>query len=417
MNWQGLGLTPGRANTANQPPLVAITSPAHLTTFVPPGAFTITSNASDADGQIVRVEFYDCSVKLGEDTAAPYALAVTNMSAGDHLLTARIIDDAFSSTTSIPILITGLGTVPVILSPWGATWRYRDNNVAPPATWTQLFYDDSAWSSGPGELGYGDGDEARIVEDNPTPGYNSGDTNRYITTWFRRTFTVANAAQITALAARMIRDDGVAVYLNGVEIWRDNLIANAGPGTPATNSISGASEAVQITKVLNAANLVEGVNVLAVEIHQQAADSSDISFNFELTAERPGTAPDPDTDGDGMRDTWEIANGFSYWDATDAAQDADADADGTANRVEYLLALDPRNGAQSFRAAATKAPGGITLTWPSAPGRTFTIQRAPTLHPAAWQNIATVPAPAGAIATFTDTSGGTDSFYRVVLTF
>ena len=68
---------------------------------------------------------------------------------------------------------------------------------------------------------------------------------------------------------------------------------------------------MQITKALNAANLVEGVNVLAVEIHQIAADSSDISFNFELTAERPNTAPDPDTDGDGMRDAWEIAHGFS----------------------------------------------------------------------------------------------------------
>ncbi len=414
-NWQGLGLTPGRANTANQPPLVAITSPAHLATFVPPGAFTISVNATDSDGQIVRVEFYDGAVKLGEDATAPYSLALTNVTAGDHLLTARAIDDAFSSTTSIPVLITGLGTVPVVLSPWGATWRYRDNGIAPPVNWTLLSYNDSAWSSGASELGYGDGDEAKIVEDNPTPGYNSGDTNRYITTWFRRTFTVTNAAQITALAARMIRDDGVAVYLNGTEIWRDNLGAGASAITPALSAISGASESAQITKALNAANLVEGVNVLAVEIHQIAADSSDISFNFEMTAERPSIAPDPDTDGDGMRDTWEIAHGFSYWDATDATQDADND--GTSNRVEYLLALDPRNGTQSFRATAANAPGGITLIWPSTAGLTFTIQRTPTLTPATWQTIATIPAPAGTTATFTDTTGGTRSFYRVALTY
>ena len=55
--------------------------------------------------------------------------------------------------------------------------------------------------------------------------------------------------------------------------------------------------------------------------------------------------------------------------------------------------------------------------WPSAPGLTFTIQRTPTLLPAAWQTIAKSPAPAGATATFTVTTGGTHSFYRVVLTY
>ena len=116
-----------------------------------------------------------------------------------------------------------------------------------------------------------------------------------------------------------------------------------------------------------------------------------------------------------MRDLWEIANGFQYWNAADATQDADGD--GTTNRFEYLLNLDPRNGTQSFRAHAANAPGGITLTWPSTPGLTFTIQRTPTLASAAWQTIATIPAPAGATATFTDTTGGARSFYRVVLTY
>ena len=338
-------------------------------------------------------------------------LALTSVAAGVHFLTARAFDDADASTTSIPVLVT----VPFVVSPWGATWRYLDTGAAPPATWTQLSYDDSAWKSGPAELGYGDFDVTTVGQDNPTPGYNSGDTNRSITTWFRRTFTVTNAAQITALAGRMIRDDGVAVYLNGVEIWRDNLAAGAVPATPALSAISGAAESVQITKTLNAANLVEGLNVLAVEIHQIAADSSDISFNLELSASRPTTAPDPDTDGDGMRDLWEIANGFQYWNAADATQDADGD--GTTNRFEYLLNLDPRNGTQSFRAHAANAPGGITLTWPSTPGLTFTIQRTPTLASAAWQTIATIPAPAGATATFTDTTGGARSFYRVVLTY
>jgi hypothetical protein len=364
----------------------------------------------DADGQVARVEFYDGSTKLGEDTTPPYSLALSNVTAGDHWLSARAIDDAYASTTSIPVLITGLGSVPFVVSPWGASWRYRDNGSAPAANWTQLPYDDSGWKTGAAEIGYGDFDEMTVAEDNPTPGYNSSDTNRYITTWFRRTFTITNVAQITALAGRMIRDDGVAVYLNGTDIWRDNLAVGAGPTTPALNGISGTAETTQITKTLNPANLVEGTNVLAVEIHQIAADSSDISFNLELIAERPATAPNPDTDGDGMRDIWEMAHGFNYANAADAG--LDADGDGTSNLSESRLGLDPRDAAQVFR--ATLAPG-FTLSWPSAAGLTFTIERSATLTPANWTSIGTVNG-TGPTATFTDATplpnGG---FYRVRL--
>jgi hypothetical protein len=407
-NWQGFGLTLGRANATNIAPTAAITAPVHLTTFAPPGAFTIFATAGDADGQIVRVEFYDGSTKIGEDATAPYTLPLTNVAAGDHWLTARAIDDAYAGTASIPVLVTGLGSVPFIVSPWGATWRCRDNGTAPPANWTLLAYDDSAWKTGAAELGYGDNDEATVVEDNPTPGYNASDTNRYITTWFRRTFTVTDVPQITGLAGRMIRDDGVAVYLNGTEIWRDNLAVGAGPGTSALSGISGTGETAQITKTLNSADLVEGVNVLAVEVHQFGADSSDITFNLELAAARPATTPDPDTDGDGMRDAWEMAHGFAYWNAADAA--LDADGDGSRNVVEFRLGLDPRDAGQSFR--ATLGPGFL-LAWPSAPGLTFTIERTLTLSPANWLPIGTVNA-GGSTATFTDPAppaGG--GFYRV----
>ena len=411
LNWQGQGFTPGLPNATNQPPSVAITSPSHLSTFTPPGTITITVAANDPDGTIARVEFYDGSLKIGEDTVSPYSLTISNAAAGEHWLTARVFDDAFASSDSIPVLVTGLGTVPTTLSPWGSTWRYRDNGVTPSANWIGPGYDDSTWSSGAAELGYGDGDETTVIQDNPTPGYNSADTNRYITTWFRRTFTVTNVAQISALSARMIRDDGVVVYLNGNEVWRDNLPAGSTAATLATTSISGTTEGVQITKALSPADLVEGMNVLAVEIHQAAADSSDVSFNFELNAERPAAAPDPDTDGDGMRDTWEIANGFAYWLATDAAGDADGDR--TSNLAEYRLGLAPRDPAQAFRASVTETAGVITLTWPATPGITFTIQRTASLSPADWQDVATITATANS-ATYLAATSGSSAFYRVV---
>ncbi len=412
-NWQGQGLTPGAANATNALPAVTITSPLHLSTFSPPGTFTVTATAGDADGGIVRVEFYDGSLKLGEDATAPYELALTSLAAGSHLLTAVAVDDAFATTTSIPVLTTGLGTTPFVISPWGATWRYLDTGTAPASTWTQLTFADTTWKSGPAELGYGDGDETTVVEDNPTPGYQTGVTNRYITTWFRRRFTLTGAAQVTGLSGRLLRDDGVAVYLNGGEIWRDNLAAGAGPTTPALTSISGAAEAAQLTKTLSPASLVEGENILAVEIHQQAADSSDVSFNLELTGARPTAPPDPDTDSDGMKDAWEMTHGFAYWDPADGA--ADRDGDGSSNAVEYRLGLDPSNGAQSFAAAATVAGNGaLTLTWPAAPGLSFVVETSDTLA-TGWHSLAVVNTTSATGTHTTAPATAQRSFFRVTL--
>lgn len=411
LNWHGQGLTPGRANAANSAPGVTITAPQHLSTFTPPGAFTISVSATDADGQIARVEFYDGSLKLGEDNASPYELTLSNVAAGEHRYTAVAIDDAFASTTSIPVLVTGLGNAPFAALPWGSTWRYLDNGVAPAANWTLAAFNDASWKSGVAELGYGDGDEATVVEDNPTPGYQSGATNRYITTWFRLKFTVTNAAQVTALSGRMIRDDGVAVYLNGREIWRDNLAAGAGPATPAQSSISGTSEAVAILKTLDPANLVEGGNVLAVEMHQESAGSSDLSFNFELNAARPAAGPDPDTDGDGMKDAWEMANGFAYWDAADGP--ADRDGDGTSNAAEFRLGLNPSSAASAFTAAYSAAGANITLTWPAAAGLSFRIEHSDDLS-GGWQSAGVVTA-TGSTAAWTGSAILQRGFYRVIL--
>ena len=83
------------------------------------------------------------------------------------------------------------------------------------------------------------------------------------------------------------RNDGVAVYLNGVEIMRDGLNANAAYNEFATQTIANAAEdtpiqASVLLSSLPANTLVTGSNVLAVEIHQTSGTSSDISFDLQL---------------------------------------------------------------------------------------------------------------------------------------
>jgi hypothetical protein len=159
----------------------------------------------------------------------------------------------------------------------GSAWKYLDDGSAPDAHWTGDGFDDSAWKSGAAELGYGDGDETTIV------GFGGDASDKSITTYFRTTFDVADPAAVSALALRLIRDDGVVVYLNGAEIFRDNMPSGViAHDTTASGPVFAEGETTWLTANLLATALRAGTNVIAVEIHQDRADSSDISFDLEL---------------------------------------------------------------------------------------------------------------------------------------
>src|SRR5262249_22259526 len=81
-----------------------LTSPAPDAVFAAPASITLTATATDADGQIVRVEFYQGATLLGSDTTAPYTWALANVPAGAYSYTARAIDDRGASTTSAAVV-------------------------------------------------------------------------------------------------------------------------------------------------------------------------------------------------------------------------------------------------------------------------------------------------------------------------
>jgi hypothetical protein len=166
------------------------------------------------------------------------------------------------------------------LVPLGATWKYLDDGTDQGTAWTGVGVDDSAWASGPAQLGYGDGDEATVV------GFGPDANNKFVTTYFRHTFTVNGASAYTALEFQLLRDDGAVVYLNGTEIFRNNMPEGAiGHTTLASSTVGGSNETTVVThKAAAAAVLLEGTNVVAVEIHQGSVTSSDISFDLKLSA-------------------------------------------------------------------------------------------------------------------------------------
>ena len=171
---------------------------------------------------------------------------------------------------------------PETLVSFGTSWKYLDNGTDQGTAWRASSFNDASWASGNAQLGYGDGDEATTV------GYGTNASAKYITTYFRKTISVSNPSAFASIAGSVKRDDGIAIYVNGTEVYRNNLAAAASYTTLAT--LAGDDGATAQAFSFSPSVLVSGNNVIAVEIHQNSASSTDISFDLQLISSVPGAA-------------------------------------------------------------------------------------------------------------------------------
>lgn len=119
--WKPEAGTPG-----NQAPAVSITSPANNATFTSPANITITATASDNDGTVSKVEFFNGSSKLGESLTSPYSFAWNGVTTGTYTITAKATDNANAVTTSQAVNVS-VGSAPACVP---ATASSDDGNVA-----------------------------------------------------------------------------------------------------------------------------------------------------------------------------------------------------------------------------------------------------------------------------------------------
>ncbi len=225
-------------------------------------------------------------IDADESTYFPSPLNPALFVPGTNLLAVEVHqEDPASSDISFDLKLEGLVPgngapamfVPVSLVATGAIWKYFDatNNLG--TTWRSNSFDDATWSCGPSMLGFGDANgvlPSTVVA-----------SNGQITTYFRRAIFIPNAAQVQVLNARVLRDDAAVVYLNGTEIWRDENLPSTGAinyNTLAQTTLANADESTWLAFALNPAALLFGTNIIAIEVHQSAANSSDLAMNFEL---------------------------------------------------------------------------------------------------------------------------------------
>lgn len=147
-------------------------------------------------------------------------------------------------------------------------WSYRDNTNGGLANWTNGL---GAAPTGSAPLGFGQGNEATLV----TPGQK--------TYYFSKEFNVDKAADHGSLELQLLADDGAVVYINGTEVHRYNMPAGEIKfSTAPLQWVSGADETFKTSTIPGAA-LVDGKNVIAVEIHNFWSGNGDLSFGLGLS--------------------------------------------------------------------------------------------------------------------------------------
>jgi hypothetical protein len=272
------------ANVSPTPPQVTITSPTNGAAFTPPATVYLEASASDFDGTVAKVQFYQGNKMVGEADAEPFSLVISNLRAGNYRFGAVATDDSGATGTSAPVNITVVSP-PFIatLVSTGSAWKYLDDGSDQGSAWEEVLFDDTSWKSGPAILGYGNAGkgrpEATVINSGPAGA-------RFITTYFRHQFYVGNSSVYTNLAFGVLRDDGVVVYLNGAEIFRMNM-----PGgtvtytTRAVTEVGNTNETFYFPANISPSLLLGGQNLLAVELHQATSTTAlnpDVAFDLEL---------------------------------------------------------------------------------------------------------------------------------------
>ena len=161
---------------------------------------------------------------------------------------------------------------------WGDQWNYFIGSQPPPSNWNQIGFNPNSWDSGPSGFGYGDNDDNTVI--NPA-------TSIYI----RKSFYISDLEHVKKIALHIDYDDGFVSYLNGSEFARSNVVGNPPSFDQGTEGwieaqmYNGGSPALYWVDSLDAW-IVDGQNVLAIQVHNFDINSSDMSCIPFLTIGR-----------------------------------------------------------------------------------------------------------------------------------
>lgn len=193
----------------------------------------------------------------------------------------------------------------LVILPRDAEWSYNDEGKDLGKDFYAEDFDISSWKKGKAPMGFGD----KFSETDPKlplateVSFGPDENNKIMTTYAALDLDVASLKDVKALECYIHVDDGAVVYINGKEAFRKGIDEKEEVkfDTPAK------FKKKEETFVIPVEVLKEGKNRIAVEIHQDGGDSSDLWFEMGLVglAEAPvvidyskTTVPNPDVKAD-----------------------------------------------------------------------------------------------------------------------
>ncbi|MBM3875545.1 MAG: hypothetical protein FJ386_02350 [Verrucomicrobia bacterium] len=163
-----------------------------------------------------------------------------------------------------------------VLMDYEDAWRYWAVNRAVDAQWRTTNFNDAAWPQGVGMFGFSQSGKV------PPPGIRTRVQFGLTTYYFRRKFVFTNDPARLNFVIDQIVDDGAVYYLNGQEVGRVGLPGgNILPTTAANRAVTDPAEEKSVITIPGS-RIVRGTNVLAVEVHNQAANSPDLCFGMRM---------------------------------------------------------------------------------------------------------------------------------------
>jgi hypothetical protein len=256
------------------PDTLALTTPNGGETYYPGSVVTVRWSSSGAVAAVDLAYSLDNGgtwTPIASGVAASlgsHAWTVPAVHATTHQALVRVskTGGGLSDVSNAPFTITPVMRIRPIVN--GDVWKYEDSGLDPGPAWSTLGFNDSAWASGPGQLGYGDGDEQTVLTRTAVS---------QPSVYFRKKIHLPGA--VTFARLRVLFDDGVVVFVNGTQVFSRN-VPSVAHGKYASASEENREDTAELP--LSPNPFVHGDNVIGVMVKQNGRTSPDLSFDLSL---------------------------------------------------------------------------------------------------------------------------------------
>jgi hypothetical protein len=193
----------------------------------------------------------------------------------------------YTATGAVLVWLLLFGTTEILaqtIVPYQSNWKYlQDGVVQSGNTWATAGFNDAGWLSGNAPFGFGSNagyTYATTLQRGP-----NNTTPNHPVFYFRKSFQISNVSAYASLRLRATLDDGIVIYIGGVEVARKNMTPSQGgyAGMPVGTPL------LTIDTVLSVNRIQNGTNIIAVELHQTGQTSSDIYFDLQLDGQPPAS--------------------------------------------------------------------------------------------------------------------------------